>query len=142
MRGFDSPSHLKVELTTIKFPIYFINFFWRGGRAVECTGLENLHGRNVIASSNLALSAKIEKSVEMLQLLIFVLLWFVEKSPKKHFLNQYPVMRLFQIFHQTQVLIFNPYKQRLLKSRVLLFPLSKWDDLLAVFLMASILQYI
>ncbi len=29
----------------------------RGGRAVECTGLENLHGGNVIASSNLALSA-------------------------------------------------------------------------------------
>jgi hypothetical protein len=31
---------------------------WRGGRAVECTGLENRHPLTGIASSNLALSAK------------------------------------------------------------------------------------
>ncbi len=34
------------------------NKFWWGGRAVECTRLESVHGRKVIASSNLAPTAR------------------------------------------------------------------------------------
>jgi hypothetical protein len=37
---------------------------WRGGRAVECTGLENRQGLTAFASSNLALSAKLGSEID------------------------------------------------------------------------------
>jgi hypothetical protein len=37
---------------------------WRGGRAVECTGLENRRRSDPIVSSNLTLSAKIKKALK------------------------------------------------------------------------------
>ena len=46
----------------------------RGGRAVECTGLENRQGRKTFVSSNLTLSA-IESAASSLSLAAF------EKTP-------------------------------------------------------------
>lgn len=52
----------------------------RGGRAVECTGLENLRGSNVTASSNLALSAMYKNLSDspFFNVILFSLFWAIQ----------------------------------------------------------------
>lgn len=79
--------YLKMKLFSTRFG-RIRECFWWGGRAVECAGFENLYGRNVIASSNLAPTAMFQSpthgQVDMEKLRRIVSSYMAENKQAKY----------------------------------------------------------